>query len=61
MSYREECPNCGSSDYTVNDYGEEFDINYAEQWWDCTCNLCHQNFTERRCYKLVNVIFETED
>ena len=61
MTYTENCPNCGSSDYTVNDYGDDFDTYSAEQWWDYTCNRCHQNFTEHRFYTLKNVVFETED
>lgn len=61
MTYTEGCPNCGSSNYTVNDYGDDFDTYSAEQWWDCTCNRCRQNFTEHRFYTLKNVVFETED
>lgn len=61
MTYTDGCPNCGSNDYTTNGYGDDFDMDKAEQWWDCTCNRCGQNFTEHRFYKLVNVCFETED
>lgn len=61
MKYTEACPNCGSKNYTINDYGEEFDTYGAEQWWDCTCNRCSQNFTEHRFYKLTEVCFEQED
>lgn len=53
---KEACPVCGSEDYTVVDYCEDF---YGEeggaQWWSCHCDKCGCLFDIDRSYKLVDI------
>ena len=58
MSYNEACPNCGSEDYEVSDYGDSFDTYGGEQWWTCTCSKCGHSFEMIKTYELKNVIIE---
>ena len=60
MKYKEACPVCGSEDYEVLDYGDEFDTYGATQWWTCKCP-CGQNFEIRKEYDLTNVIITREE
>ena len=61
MTWREECPECQSEDYEVNDYHDDFDYYGGSQWWNCTCSKCGCNFTIAKDYKLVDVTIEKDE
>lgn len=52
---KEICPACGSVDYTVDDYNDNFDIDGGSQWWYCRCNKCGLMFDIERLYELVDI------
>ena len=58
MMHSETCPKCGSDDYEINDYSDDFTGCGGEQWWSCTCNKCGCNFDMTKVYRLTNVIVE---
>jgi len=58
MKYSEACPKCGSEEYEINDYGDNFDQFGAEQWWEYTCAKCDTKFHMLKMYKLVGVSIE---
>ena len=59
MYVEEKCPVCNSEDYEIEDYGDSFDIDGGEQWWQCKCNNGH-SFSIHRYYELTNVTIEEE-
>ncbi len=61
MKYSEVCPHCDSSEYEINDYGDDFDQFGAEQWWECTCAKCGTKFQMIKLYKLTEVIIEKSE
>lgn len=52
------CPNCYDEDYSIEDYGDEFDQDGGEQWWVCACTKCDCRFTIHRFYTLEETIVE---
>ncbi len=53
---KEVCPACGSADYIVDDYNDNFDIDgVVSQWWYCRCNKCGLMFDIERLYELVDI------
>lgn len=61
MTYSETCPKCGSEEYEVNDYDDNFDQFGAVQWWACTCTECKTKFQMTKLYKLTEVSIEEEE
>ncbi len=59
-NFIEACPECYDEDYTINDYGDSFDIDGGAQWWYCTCNKCGCRFTINRGYTLTEAYIEKE-
>jgi hypothetical protein len=39
----EKCSICGSEEFEVEDFGENFTDEGAEQWWDCKCEHGHRS------------------
>jgi len=58
MTYSETCPKCGSEDYEIDEYGDDFSGGGGEQWWTCICSKCGCKFDMTKIYKLANVIIE---
>jgi hypothetical protein len=53
---KEACPVCGSEDYTIEDYGDDFSgLDGAAQWWSCRCDKCGCRFDIERSYELVDL------
>ena len=60
MTWCENCPECQSEDYEVNDYQDDFDYSGGSRWWTCTCSKCGCKFTITQEYKLIDVTIEKE-
>ncbi len=55
MFNEEQCPLCGSKDYTVQDYNEDyFDDSFIYERI-CQCGNCKSNFIITYQYKLTSV------
>ena len=53
---KEACPVCGSEDYTIEDYGDDFSgLDGAAQWWSCRCDKCGCRLDIERSYELVDL------
>ena len=52
---KEACPACGSEDYTIEDYSDNFNIDEGSQWWYCRCDKCGLMFDIERIYELVDI------
>jgi transposase-like protein len=51
------CPKCGSEDYEVGDYGENFnDEDYYSRWWLCRCKKCDYCYEVEKIYNLVRTL-----
>lgn len=60
MLYDERCPECASEDFEIEDYGDAFDEDGGEQWWNCKCSKCGCKFSIDKIYVLSNVVIEKE-
>ena len=59
---KEACPVCGSEDYTIEDYGENFwGDDSGTQWWRCHCDKCGCLFDIELCYELTDVSVSRAD
>ena len=52
---KEACPACGSEDYTIEDYGDDFSEDGGGQWWSCKCDKCGCLFDIERSYELTGI------
>lgn len=44
MFSEEKCPDCGSEEYDIDRYWDDFDEDGGVRWWQCTCSKCHKHF-----------------
>ena len=53
---KEVCPVCGSENYTIEDYSDNFnDFGSGSQWWLCCCEKCGCMFDIEKIYELVDI------
>jgi len=53
---KEACPVCGSEDYIIEEYSDDFSgLDGGTQWWRCRCDKCGCLFEIERSYELVDV------
>ncbi len=55
MFSEEKCPVCGSEEYGINDYWDDFDEEGGVRVWRCTCPECHKQFEITYAYKCTAV------
>lgn len=60
MKFKEACPTCGSEEYEILDYSDDFDPYGAIQWWYCKCS-CGQKFEIHKTYHLTEATITKEE
>ena len=55
MFNEEKCPDCGSEDYDISEYWDDFDEDGGIRVWKCVCPKCHKNFIITYEYKCTEV------
>lgn len=55
MFSEEKCPECGSEEYGINDYWDDFDEDGGVRVWECTCPNCNRKFQITYAYKCTAV------
>ena len=55
------CPKCGCEDYHVSDYGDGFDGEFGEQWWELYCPECGCKYTASKVYQLIRTTTEVSE
>lgn len=59
---KEACPVCGSENYIVEDYSDDYcGLDGAGQWWSCRCDKCGCLFDIERSYELVDISVTRSD
>lgn len=59
---KEACPVCGSEDYTIDDYSDNFlGEEGGTQWWRCRCDKCGCLFDIERSYELAAISVSRAD
>lgn len=61
MFSEEKCPSCGSEDYKVNDYWDDFDEKDGIRTWVCICPKCHTEFEITYTYKCTGITVEVSE
>jgi len=57
----EQCPYCGSEDFDISDFDQNFDIDDVSFYWRCNCNECEKVFNIIKWYKLIKTSVQTEE
>lgn len=57
----EQCPYCGSENFSTDDYNENYDIDEVSFYWRCNCNECKKVFDITKWYKLVETSVQTQE
>lgn len=57
----EQCPYCGSENFSTDDYNENYDIDEVSFYWRCNCNECKKVFDITKWYKLVETSVRTQE
>lgn len=55
MFVEEKCPNCGSTDYEIQDDTENFQDDYCSREWYCECCNCKSEFVITYIYELKSI------
>lgn len=61
MFSEEKCPNCGSEDYIIDNYWDDFDAEGGARVWECTCPKCHTKFGITYAYDCTKVTVEVSE
>ncbi len=57
----EKCPNCGSSDYEVDIFWDDFDEDGGRRVWECVCSSCYTRFNIMYEYKCIGTTVEVSE